>query len=167
MVQTAAYGYSLEGSYNLRSAFNLKNGLMSRYLSLQRDIVKGNVACNGTISYYICHILFYSISFLQILPDLGRLFHVFFTYAFSSNKRVLSSFDRVCFNSYCSRFELPPSAGMSPPARLLSLREVERLQRKTTKIMRTAITTTTLHETPIIIGRLDDDLDAFPLFPSG
>lgn len=59
VVQTAAYGYSLEGSYNLRSAFNLKDGLMSRYLSLQRDTVEGNVACNGTISHYICHILFY------------------------------------------------------------------------------------------------------------
>lgn len=82
MVQTAAYGYSLEGSYSLRSAFNLKDGLMSRYLSPQGDTVEGNVACNGTLLYYICHILFYSISFLQILPDLGRLFHFFFTYAF-------------------------------------------------------------------------------------
>ena len=72
------------------------------------------------------------------------------------------SFESVGFNSYRSRFELLPSAGM--PSLLLS-RGLERLQWKTTKITMVAINTIAPHVTPILNGRFDDLLGPSSLFP--
>ena len=81
---------------------------------------------------------------------------------FSSTETMSLSFESFGFNSYRSRFEPLPSAGV--PSLLLS-RGLERLQWKTTEITMVVINTIAPHVIPIINGRLDDLLDPSSLFP--
>ena len=81
---------------------------------------------------------------------------------FSSTETMSLSFESIGVNSYRSRFEPLPSAGMRS---LLVSRGLERLQWKTTEITMVAINTIAPHVTPIINDRLDDLLDSSSLFP--